>query len=517
MKLTGEQFEVVKYDFKRYKTLKVQAFAGAGKSSTIMEYIKNNPNKKILYLVYNRSMKRDAEKMFKGCTNVQILTIHGLAFRYTARDFITDEGVSTIVDSYNRLDLLEDLGYARDDYLRMPFYEELYNLYTMFLNSGYKDVVDFIKSQSLSHLKQFTINEITAKIREVCNLKYRKLADCEHDFYLKMFHKKSPSLKEYDVVIVDEAQDISGVLLDILKNIDTNIIVVGDKYQNIYGWRHTVNAMEELQGDLLPLSNSFRIGQETADVCNNFIDAITGDKVDIKGVNNSQKIVKRVDRSKQYARLYRYNFGLMDVALDHASNGKSIYFIGGIKGYPFSDLLSLRSFQANPKKYKFRTRGLMNTQPKMITGFAKFLLKFEDFKDVMGYAKQHNDIKMQSYIKTIFKARSENRDLFKEYNTLKDQTTNRMEDADVILSTIHKSKGATLGNVIVSDDVMNMCEFQTKKDAGDYFDEDLGQKIVFNKYEYFEEMYVLYVAITRAKGDLELPMSLTAWLESQKK
>jgi superfamily I DNA and RNA helicase len=59
-------------------TLKVNAFAGAGKTSTLVEMAKALPHERILYICFNKSIADEASKKFPS--NVQCKTVHSLAY-----------------------------------------------------------------------------------------------------------------------------------------------------------------------------------------------------------------------------------------------------------------------------------------------------------------------------------------------------------------------------------------------------------------------------------------------------
>ena len=63
--------------------IRINAVAGSGKTTTMIEYAKTrNANAKILYIVFNRSVKIEAEAKFRnaGVNNVEIQTGHSLAY-----------------------------------------------------------------------------------------------------------------------------------------------------------------------------------------------------------------------------------------------------------------------------------------------------------------------------------------------------------------------------------------------------------------------------------------------------
>ena len=81
MKLTLEQEKILN----ETGNLKINAVAGSGKTTTIIEYARTrDPKSRILYLAFNKSVKLDAKKKFasQGLTNVTVETAHSLAFRH---------------------------------------------------------------------------------------------------------------------------------------------------------------------------------------------------------------------------------------------------------------------------------------------------------------------------------------------------------------------------------------------------------------------------------------------------
>jgi F-box protein, helicase, 18 len=84
MNLTQEQYDIINST----GNIKINAVAGSGKTTTIIEYAKARPkNARILYLAFNKSMKSEAIKRFtsKGLQNVTVETAHSLAYRHICR------------------------------------------------------------------------------------------------------------------------------------------------------------------------------------------------------------------------------------------------------------------------------------------------------------------------------------------------------------------------------------------------------------------------------------------------
>ena len=81
MELTNEQHEIINSS----GNIKINAVAGSGKTTTIIEYAKARPQEsRILYLAFNKSVKNEAIKKFeeRGLKNVAVETAHSLAYRF---------------------------------------------------------------------------------------------------------------------------------------------------------------------------------------------------------------------------------------------------------------------------------------------------------------------------------------------------------------------------------------------------------------------------------------------------
>jgi tRNA G46 methylase TrmB len=81
MELTKEQCDIINST----GNIKINAVAGSGKTTTIIEYANARPKtSKILYLAFNKSVREEATKKFanKGLGNVKVETAHSLAYKH---------------------------------------------------------------------------------------------------------------------------------------------------------------------------------------------------------------------------------------------------------------------------------------------------------------------------------------------------------------------------------------------------------------------------------------------------
>lgn len=80
MQLTDEQIKIIKSN----GNIKINAIAGSGKTTSLVQYARARANARILYLAFNKSVKLEAISKFqeKGLKNVRVETAHSLAYHY---------------------------------------------------------------------------------------------------------------------------------------------------------------------------------------------------------------------------------------------------------------------------------------------------------------------------------------------------------------------------------------------------------------------------------------------------
>ncbi|WP_322046328.1 UvrD-helicase domain-containing protein [Paraburkholderia sp. J67] len=102
------------------------------------------------------------------------------------------------------------------------------------------------------------------------------------DVVLKLWAMSEPRI-EADYILFDEAQDSDGVMLSVLaRQRHAQVIYVGDPYQQIYEWRGAVNAMAQIDAPECALTESFRFGATFAALASRLL-ARLGEPVPLRG------------------------------------------------------------------------------------------------------------------------------------------------------------------------------------------------------------------------------------------
>nr|KAG5711393.1 hypothetical protein BaRGS_025820 [Batillaria attramentaria] len=219
VRLTHEQMRIIKYtpDQATGEVVKIFAFAGTGKTTTLVRYAQMRPNLKFLLLVFNKSVCEHAKIKFPR--NVTCKTGHGLAFGYTGRKYAAENQLNSgnmrVFDVLSGLEEREK-GQKENYFVRAKF---VINTLKNYMASADENITtahtpEFIcnddgRRESIPHDKRM----LYAKDAEhywgrMINLKDR-LVKMTHDGYLKLFQLDKRKLWGYDIILVDEAQDMT--------------------------------------------------------------------------------------------------------------------------------------------------------------------------------------------------------------------------------------------------------------------------------------------------------------------
>ena len=471
--LTAEQKSIVESDKEK---LIVNACAGSGKTTTLYHFAQARAEEKILYLAFNKSMQQEAEERFAGIEGTEVRTVHSLAYGqvgYKYKDKLTYK--------YKTYQLAQDLGYNFNNSAQVDLIYEVNKLFKGYLRSAAFSLEAYIDnlSQDLENPKDKILNLLVKifKLKKDPNSE----VDITHNFYLKLFQLSRPKLdRKYDLLLLDEAQDINEVIIDIFRGQKMKKVAVGDSNQQIYAWNGAVDALEKLAGERYYLSHSFRIGEELARICNLLLYAFKGEQqVKIKGESDRQSLGE-VDRDKTYTKLCRTRAKVFDNAVTKIKQGAKIYFEGGVYAYNFDTFI---------EAWKFR-QGEPYNDP--------LLAPFSSYEEMKAYADNVNDLELKYLIKVVEKYEEQIPDYVKRINRF---ALDKKVGADIILSTLHRAKGLEYQQLILEDDFLDVAVIKKLLEQGKITKEEIS-----------EEINIIYVALTRSCGVLELNQSLQNYI-----
>lgn len=353
MKPTSEQEKAVKLA-KRGKTMKLNAFAGAGKTATLVMIANELAPKKGLYLAFNKSIAQEAER--KMPKNVEAKTFHSLAYngvpdwlrkklrvpQMHINDFIRKFSIETVyVKGYEYRFLKNEEGESQTQKIEVNKALTPYKLKRI-IDEGIKHFVSsedtkprpkYIQQaledeyedemQMQPHVFDSLIERLTyvmeALWEDYTNPEGELGLQGNHDVYLKYWSNQNPIINA-DFILFDEAQDADGLMLRILRKQVAQVIYVGDKHQQIYGWRGAQNALEKIDADEGFLTRSFRFGQALADKSQPIL-SFLGEKNKIQGTGNDTAVSAMSGYGVVDAILCRSNSGVINKLLELTDEG----------------------------------------------------------------------------------------------------------------------------------------------------------------------------------------------------
>jgi superfamily I DNA/RNA helicase len=485
MKFTDEQHRIIHST----GNIRINAVAGSGKTTTIIEYARRQPPKsKILYIAFNKSVRLEAEQKFiqRGLGNVTVKTAHALAFDAIIRR----RGYTVAPRGYRAHEIAEILQLQGTPGSHYPHIlaHHVSRFAAFFCNSraGKVRELDYFQTVHEGRARAFVrahYDTIEYETRRFLGAMDSKHIACTHDFYLKKFQIICPVLP-YDCILFDEGQDASPAMLDVFLKQKATRVIVGDTHQQIYGWRFAVNSLEEVDFPGHFLSASFRFSQDVADLSMAILHwkshLSCSSNLYIRGAGGTATVKSR-------AVIARTNLGLLLKAMEYAVKKRSvkkIYFEGHISSYTYaSDGASLYDVLHlyEGKREKIRDR---------------IIRTLADLAEVAAYAKKTGDMELAMMHDIVKKYGTR---IYHIIKTLREKHVKEgaKSSADLVFSTVHRCKGMEYDSVELAQD------FITEEKIQQSVRENPGDRAMIHMLR--EEINLLYVAVTRTRNLLAVP------------
>lgn len=453
-------------------SLKVKAYAGASKTTSLEVIAGAHPATRALYLAFNKPIAEEAKARMPP--KVTARTNHSLAYgamrpnaerlgtRLSGRFIAETFKLSGIIIGINKQITSAQLGSIA------------LTTVANFCNSA--DTAITVKHvPSMAAVFQVVPPEIKADKAGWREVEHIALTTAQkiwteqqgdsfpitHDTYLKQWALRRPVIRT-DLILFDEAQDASPVMLDVLTAQQVPIIWVGDPYQQIYGWRGAVDAMEKITTDNEGrLTRSFRFGANIASKANLLLRQL-GETQPLIGAGDGKT------KNGSEAFLSRTNAAAIGAFMKQSKKRPHahIELVGG------TDMLRIVN----------DLQSLMNGRA---TG--AFHL-FNDYGELKEYANSDSGRDMAALVRAV-----DEFGISKLEKNLRNASEKSSRAADITISTVHKAKGR---------------EWDYVKIAGDFMTNEEGAVI-----ESPEENRLLYVAITRARVELDHD-EINPWLSA---
>lgn len=390
------------------KDLRIDAAAGSGKTTTLRYLMARGKRRgKTLYTSFGKKIVEEARAKFPA--HVDVRTNHSLAYRACGAAYSRAGRLSGKVTGY----LLAQACGWRDGTFA-PYAAPTQGGYAVlqtineFCGSG-DEALATRHVPLLLDAEGKVDADYTKVVLEQSRETWQRMLDpssrvpVTHDVYLKEWALTHPHL-DYDTILLDEAQDTSGLMIRLLsEQTHAQRVIVGDRYQQIYAWRGAVNAMRQFKVDVVgQLTRSFRFGPAVAELANAVLKTYAGAKgMHIVGSPSVPSVVSLVNSVPEARTVVARTNAALVVGLIEAQmrdRGSRFCVVGGVAEmksllYGIQDLMRGQR-STNPELLEFASwRALMQASRDPVYAHLRALVDLVDdypvskLLDELGHAE----------------------------------------------------------------------------------------------------------------------------------
>ena len=473
---------------------------GTGKTHTLLnkvdDYLKETDPDKVGYFAFTKKAANEAKERAMDKFNLRaddlpyFRTLHSLAFR---RLGINKENVM-------QRRHYEDLGQKINLPLDYNDYdEEETGLFTT--KSDYLRIINLAKLRNITIDQQFNLGEHNQDVEyDKLNIIANELDRYKKEYNLIDFNDmildfvKSDKSPRFDVVFIDEAQDLSRMQWDMVNHFNTqDSFIAGDDDQAIFRWAGAdVDSFITQTGKMLHLTQSMRIPKKVHDFAMKIIERVSNriykewKPKTVEGSVRMYESFEDVDLSKGEWMVLTRTRHMLE-AIEETLTTKGLYFENKFK----------KSFEKDIQDAAIDWHNLLKGQ----------LLNYRQLENIskyMGPSHWHKK-KMKGMVKEAFYGIDQ---LVKDYGlqiklnwfeAFNDCSTDRKEyiramrrngeslkeNPRIQLSTIHSVKGGEKQNVVLLTDLTHNTNKAYEKNPDD-------------------ENRLFYVGATRTKENLHV-------------
>ncbi len=498
-KPTNQQTACVE-TYGKKESFKVEAVAGSGKTSTVELMANSDDTRSALYLAFNKASADEAGT--KMPFHVICKTTHSIAYRIFGvkykdklsrprSGYVNMAGTVGEITKFFNVKSSPTLTKNAISRLAKQTVSAFESSAAFDLTSKHVPMGDLnaLKEKTESKAEVFDMDSAIKHVMKIAKLLWEGRVDLTskvlitHDTYLKLYQLSKPVL-EYDVIFLDEAQDTSDCVIDIVmrQTEHAQVVCVGDSFQAIYGWRGAVNALGKIKSQSTPLSKSFRYGPKVAAVAT----AILNGAMIVEGFDKIPTEIGEVDRDMPYTMLFRTNAMLIAEGLSLIEQGVSVDIAVDTRDFIKKLDSAIELHKGNAWKAKHEDICVFDK-------WSDLLIEAEIMVEV-----EEEDLGTGEIITKLKRSQGngkgelgriamhiENGEAFDILRILRSYT--RPKTPHVTLITAHRSKGMEYPQVVLANDFPKVTN-----EEGDFMEpNDM-------------ERNLLYVASTRAQGCLEL-------------
>jgi superfamily I DNA/RNA helicase len=469
---TDEQTQAAD-DFRAGRHLVLQAGAGTGKTSTLA-LLATGTQRRGRYLAFNKDIARDAAARFPRtvlCRTAHATAYAALGHRYTHR---LNSPRQPAWKTGQALGITRGIRIGDHEISHRTLSHTVLRTVTRYCYSADRALT----GHHVPHLRGLDAPaahaELTATVLPFAAKAWADLRNpdrgavrFEHDHYLKMWALTEPRL-DTDFVLLDEAQDTNPVLEHVFtaQRDHTQLVMVGDSAQAIYGWRGARDVMTGFDATPLTLTRSFRFGPRLAEQANRWLELAEA-PIRLTGTETVPTEIGAI--ACPDAVLCRTNIGAMGEVMSLLADGHRVALARG--GHTLSALaLAARELK----------EGRRTNHPELV-----LFTSWGDLQDYAAYDPAGRDL--QPFVDLVDTHGPDA--ILAAVDELTDE-----QHADVTVSTAHTAKGREWPTVKIADD------FPPPKDTDQH--DAQGRPIPEPVTD--TDARLAYVAVTRARHQLDL-------------
>ncbi len=449
-----------------HQLIKIASVAGSGKTHTLKGIAQRLKPKKGLYTAFNAAVVEEGRFAFPK--EIECKTLNALAYHYIVKPHgyklknMEIEDIREKIKPYEKRMVIK----AMEDFFKSSVLELSF--------------IDTLVPKPYSTIAKKYINEMvegTFPVTFGFTVKY---------LYLQL---KDGSVKiDYDLIMLDEAGDLSEVTIEIFKLMNAKKkIMAGDEFQNIYQFLNTVNGFRVLkdEGELLTLSKSFRVSEEIAVDIQTFCRKYLNKDMKFEGVHIEDKTIKsrafisRTNSSliSRMMDLHRDKLSYTTLRTPEEIFSLPLAIMAVSSGRPLDPKSAYKFLETDKKTFdKLVAEDLLREKEK---GYKKQASTFHK------YLKEHHmdDVSLMTAVRLL--ETNSYSEIMDCYQKAKAQPKTKQP---VIIATAHVCKGQTYDAVFIEED-LNSTVKKIKKNG-------------VNSQEDLTELNLYYVACTRCRIEL---------------
>ena len=269
-KPSAHQKEIFNFIQRELGNLIVNATAGSGKTTTILECLKLIPiNKSILFVSFSNTIVNELKE--RSPKHVKVSTLHSLGFSILRNKnknlkLNNNKYFGIVLEQVNKLEQLKH----KDD--RKPIKEVYIQVYQILeIIQAIKLTYSYQKTETIREMGQFYGLEVTNENIDISLYVLTKTRNLDDTIdFADMLYKSLTTERlvypKYDYIFYDEVQDSNTAQLKLIEKLlkpTSRLITVGDWNQAIYGFSFAnQQSLEYLKNrkntKILPLSVSYR-------------------------------------------------------------------------------------------------------------------------------------------------------------------------------------------------------------------------------------------------------------------